>query len=323
MSPRAAVRDPARTGVVTSPDRLTELLSADPDPALHGRPIGAAQAAEEASSQGRHRRGQVPVFTVPESLRSVDLRVGSRAVRGMLVIAVVVIAVLLGRWWWTSNAATAEPGDRIAVSPTGSAAAVESAEEKNEDGTGPAGLRAFPSAPTGQDDAVASPAVPATVLVHVAGQVRAPGVVEVKNGSRVIDAILAAKGFTKDADQASLNLARTVVDGEQVWVGKPGEEPPDSARAVVPGDSSAAGPAMGADGKAGGTGTSGAMLVNLNTATQAELEELPGIGPVTAERMIAWRQEHGKFSIVEELLEVSGIGERTFAQLQPLVTVGQ
>ena len=64
------------------------------------------------------------------------------------------------------------------------------------------------------------------------------------------------------------------------------------------------------------------MLVNLNAATQAELEELPGIGPVTAERMLAWRQAHGKFTMVEELLEVSGIGERTFAQLQPLVTVG-
>lgn len=322
MSLRAAARGRSRAGVANGPDPLTEVLGASRDPAPHGRPIDAALAAEEASSQSRHRRAHVPMFTVPESLRSVDLRVGFRAVRGMLVIAVVVIAVLLGRWWWTSNAATAEPGDRIAVSPTGSAAAGELAEEGNGGGTGPAGLSAHPSAPSGQDDAVASPTMSATVLVHVAGQVRAPGVVEVKNGSRVIDAIRAANGFTKDADQASLNLARTVVDGEQVWVGKPGEEPPDSARVVVPGGSSAPGPATGAGGTAGSTGTSGAMLVNLNAATQAELEELPGIGPVTAERMLAWRQAHGKFTMVEELLEVSGIGERTFAQLQPLVTVG-
>lgn len=157
------------------------------------------------------------------------------------------------------------------------------------------------------------------MLVHVVGHVAAPGVVELLPGARVVDAVDAAGGLTSGADPGSVNMARVVVDGEQVWVGAPGEEPP-------PGWSAAAGPAgattpAGAGGGVGGT-EAGTAPVDLNRATQADLEELPGIGPVTAGRILAWREEHAGFTAVEELLEVSGIGDRTLEQLAPLVTVG-
>jgi competence protein ComEA len=151
--------------------------------------------------------------------------------------------------------------------------------------------------------------------VHVTGQVTEPGVVELAVGDRVVDAVRAAGGFTTDADQSRLNLARPLVDGEQVWVGRPGEEPPLLAplAGAAPGSSGGTAPT--------GEAATAAPLLDLNAANQAQLEELPGIGPVTAGRILAWRDEHERFSTVEELMEVSGIGERTFAQLEPVVTV--
>ena len=149
--------------------------------------------------------------------------------------------------------------------------------------------------------------------MHVTGAVAEPGVVTVPAGSRVVDAVRAVGGVTDEADQSTLNLARPLVDGEQVWVGRPGETPP-----VAPGPLPRAG---GDPGDAGPGGAPSAPL-DLTAATQADLEELPGVGPVTAGHILSWREEHGRFSTVEELLEVSGIGERTLAQLEPLVTVG-
>src|SRR5690606_24242269 len=151
-----------------------------------------------------------------------------------------------------------------------------------------------------------------TLVVHVAGEVLEPGVVTVPVGSRVVDAVRAAGGLTEEADESTLNLARLLVDGERVWVGLPGETPP-----VAPG------PVGDAPSGGGGGGAAGpAAPLDLNAATQADLEELPGVGPVTAGHILAWRDQHGRFSSVDELLEVSGIGERTLAQLEPLVTVG-
>jgi competence protein ComEA len=147
---------------------------------------------------------------------------------------------------------------------------------------------------------------PATVLVHVAGEVQQPGVYELAAGDRVIDAIEAAGGVTESADADALNYARPLVDGEQVYVPKPGEAPPAAEGAGVSGG-----------GSAGGQGG----LVNLNTATSAELETLPRIGPAMAQRIIDYRDQHGGFTSVDELLEVAGIGEATYAGLKDLVTV--
>lgn len=155
--------------------------------------------------------------------------------------------------------------------------------------------------PVGVDDP--SPSAAAEVVVDVAGKVRRPGIVRLPVGSRVIDAITAAGGPRRGVDLIALNLARVLVDGEQVVVGIAAPPGVAASAAAVPGSS-----ATGA-------------LVNVNTATQAELETLPGIGPVTAQAILQWRMENGAFTAVDELMEVSGIGEATLAEIAPHVTV--
>ena len=146
-------------------------------------------------------------------------------------------------------------------------------------------------------------ATPATVLVHVAGWVRHPGVFELPEGDRVVDAIEAAGGPRRGADLGALNLAAMLVDAQQVLVPKRGR--PEAA------------------GTAPSPGTSGASgdLVNVNTATAADLETLPGIGPVLAEAIVAYRDEHGPFTSVDQLEDVSGIGPVTLGEIRGLVTV--
>ena len=140
------------------------------------------------------------------------------------------------------------------------------------------------------------------LIVDVTGKVRRPGIVELPAGSRVIDALKAAGGARPRVDTGTLNLARILVDGEQIVVGGPA----GASGPAVPGGPGS--PATGA-------------LVSLNTADQAALESLPGVGPVTAAAILQWRTEHGPFTAVEQLLEVSGIGEATLAELQPHVTL--
>ena len=139
------------------------------------------------------------------------------------------------------------------------------------------------------------------------GRVARPGVVRLPTGSRVKDAVAAAGGAARGADLSTLNLARVVTDGEQVVVG-------DRSSGGLPGS------APPTDGRRPGS-RPGRAAVNLNSATLAELDGLPHIGPVLAQRILDFRTEHGRFASVDELNEVSGIGEKTFADLQPLVTV--
>ena len=146
---------------------------------------------------------------------------------------------------------------------------------------------------------------PAVVVVDVAGKVRRPGIVKLPVGARVVDAIEAAGGARRGVDLSQLNLARVLVDGEQVVVGIP---PPGGVAAPA---ASAPGAPSGAAGP----------LVNINSATQSQLEELPGVGPVTAAAILQWRSDNGAFTAVDELLEVSGIGDATLAKIAPFVTL--
>jgi competence protein ComEA len=148
--------------------------------------------------------------------------------------------------------------------------------------------------------------------VHVVGQVNRPGLVRLPAGSRVADAIEAAGGARRGADLAALNLARLVVDGEQVHVPKPGEAPAAGGTGV---------PGAAGGVSAGGAGGAGGPLVSLNTADVAALDTLPGVGPVLAQRIVDWRTEHGRFTSVDELGEVSGIGDKLMSQLRPKVTL--
>nr|WP_246085807.1 ComEA family DNA-binding protein [Pseudonocardia hydrocarbonoxydans] len=150
--------------------------------------------------------------------------------------------------------------------------------------------------PTRPDEPV--PAGP--LVLSVSGKVARPGLIELPDGSRVADALEAAGGALPGTDLSALNLARRVVDGEQIAVGVPAA--PDAA------------PAGGPAAAAGGP-------VDLNTATEAQLDALPGVGPVTAARILEWRERNGRFTRVEQLREIEGIGERRFAQLRDLVAV--
>jgi len=143
------------------------------------------------------------------------------------------------------------------------------------------------------------------LVVDVAGKVRRPGIAILAPGARVVDALEAAGGARRGVDLGPLNLARPVVDGEQILVGVPQPIGAAAAAAAPP----------------SGVATTQGVLVNINTAGQAELETLPGVGPVTAQAILTWRTEHDGFAAIEELLDVQGIGEATLAQLAPHVTV--
>jgi competence protein ComEA len=148
----------------------------------------------------------------------------------------------------------------------------------------------------------------ARVTVHVAGAVAKPGVYDLAGGARVIDAIEAAGGGAPDADLNRLNLAAKVADGQRVLVQRVGEAAP-------------AGSASAGGSGSGGGSADPSGLVNLNSATQAELEALPGIGPSLAGSIITERERRGGFRSVNELRDVRGIGEKRFADLKDKVTI--
>lgn len=157
-------------------------------------------------------------------------------------------------------------------------------------------------------------AATAGVVVHVLGAVRRPGLVTLQSGDRVQDAIDAAGGLTAKADPGELNLAQAVTDGQQIVVGTE-----DKPAGEVRDGTSTAGSAGSAGNGAGGAGSG--QPVNLNTASLVQLEELPGVGPVMAGKIVAWRTENGRFSRIEELQEIDGVGPKTYAKLAPLCRV--
>ena len=192
------------------------------------------------------------------------------------LIAVVVLIAAVGVW---RHAATREHSQALAQS--------SSEGEESE----AASVVAGPSAPPSSGEH-------ADVVVYVSGAVASPGVLTLPSSSRVIDAITAAGGATPEADLESINLARIIVDGEQIRVGVVGESPP---------------PTSSAAGSNAGTGT----CVRLATATETELQTLPGIGPALAQRIISYRATHPRLSSVEELDDVPGIGPSLIDKIRP------
>jgi competence protein ComEA len=219
-----------------------------------------------------------------------------------LAIVAVVVAASLAVGAWHVMRASAEP-ERVPVS----APVLDEALSPTADGSDGTTQETPPGA--SQAGPAASPGAPETeIVVDVVGRVRKPGIAVLTAGSRVVDALKAAGGLRPGTRPDGLNLARPLVDGEQIVVGR--SSVPPAAGATVPGASSSSLP---------GGATGG--LVNLNTADAAALDTLPGVGPVTAAAILEWRAQHGGFTAVEELLEVSGIGEATLAEIAPHVTV--
>lgn len=157
-----------------------------------------------------------------------------------------------------------------------------------------------PSSAPATSPAAAQPATVATVTVHVVGEVRRPGVYELPGGARARDAVEAAGGLLGDADQAAVNLARVVADGEQIAVPRQGEA----------GSSASGGP---------GASPGLPAKVDLNTATAEQLDALPGIGPATATKIVSDRTANGPFRTVDDLMRVPGIGPAKFDALKDLV----
>jgi competence protein ComEA len=176
-------------------------------------------------------------------------------------------------------------------------------------GAGLAYMRARPAAavppPSGAVSASASPgssAGPAnSIVVDVVGAVHKPGVYDFAQGARVIDAVRAAGGFLPDAEPQAINLARPLVDGEQVVVPKKGETPPAAT--------------------GGGSAQQPGGKVNINSATASDFENLPGIGPVLAQKIVDYRDQHGPFRSIQDLMKVTGIGQKKFDSLSAYVTV--
>ena len=254
-------------------DHTRVVPSRRPAPPIEDPPVEAMPALEPpvVPRPGRHaarRRWAPPAVRLPE-LGAPQLAV---------VAVIVAVGIALTAWWVVRDQAA--PVEPAASQPP---------------------VSAEPLA-TNATSAIGAAETEGTVTVDVTGKVRRPGIVVLDAGARVVDALDAAGGERTGVDLTGLNLARVLVDGEQIVVGAPQATVP-----VAPSGSSAP--------------SAPTTLVNLNTASQAELETLPDVGPVTALAILTWRDEHGGFTSVDELLEVDGIGETTLSNLAPYVTV--
>ncbi|PZF59498.1 hypothetical protein DEJ23_00090 [Curtobacterium sp. MCSS17_008] len=231
----------------------------------------------------------------------------------VVTVALVVVAVgTLGAR--SSGGVTVTSGPSVAGTP--GAAATGPAAGRSRDG---ADGRAASDGPGASASASSSPSV---VAVYVLGAVARAGVVDVPDGTRVDAVLERAGGATADADLARLNLARPVVDGERLYVPRVDEpEVPEALGPDVGGATGSGSPAGSGTGSPAAGADSADSVVDLNAADQVTLETLPGIGPALAARILAWREEHGGFSSVEDLLEVSGIGDGRFAELRDRVRV--
>jgi len=229
----------------------------------------------------------VSFSSAPDPSRGPRWRVGVGAAV-VLVLAALVVTVVV------SALSTAGGAGTIAVTSPPSSGASDAVAG------GPDG------APSGGVEAAGG-----VLFVHVHGAVVSPGLYELPAGSRVVDVVAAAGGFGDGADQAGVNLARPVVDGEQLRVPAVGE--PAAEAAEGGGAGGAAEPASG--------GAAAGGAVDLNLADDAALQSLPGVGPATAGAILDWREENGVFRSVDDLLGVPGIGEKTLERLRPLVTV--
>jgi competence protein ComEA len=203
--------------------------------------------------------------------------------RGELVgLVVVVVATLGGAALWYTRSLPKPVEIRAAVAP-----AIAPAVTPSGTASGPVAVSASPEAPP--------------LIVDVAGAVRKPGVYEFHDGDRVVDAIEAAGGPTRKASLDALNLAAPLTDGVQIFV--PVAVPAGAGIPAAPGASAPPAP------------------VNINTASATELEALPGIGEVIAQRIVDYRTQNGPFASVDALLDVSGIGDATLGDIRDLVTV--
>lgn len=263
------------------------------------------------------------------------IRVGRRTVVAVAMAGAVVLVAVVAGWVLSRGPVVDEPAvdallvdaDRVGVAAGGAGAGGENVGEWDGAGPGGAGDGGVGSGGVGGgagNGGAGDGAVPAEIIVSVVGMVHHPGVVTVPGTARVADAVNAAGGMLPEASPASVNLAAPLADGEQILVG------PDPLPELSTGGTSAGAPGGGAAGAggagggeagAGGGGADGGGLVNINTASEAELETVTGIGPATAKKIVAHREQHGPFTSVDQLEEVPGIGPAKLEGMRAEVTV--
>lgn len=279
-----------------------ELASVRGDPVVGHQHTRIRQEAV-AESSSWDDAVEVPPVPVPGRHASRRLADRVRLTPAHLAVVAVVVALGVGIAAWLAVRSQAEPVPVAPLTPVSEPLADVPAVDGSAAAAGSGATSTRSSAEESATSGGVADSTAEDLTVDVAGKVRSPGIAVLPPGSRVVDALEAAGGARRGVDLTSLNLARPLVDGEQILVGV-------TAPAGVP----------ATVGDPGSATTAGA-LVNLNTADPPTLETLPGVGPVTAGAIISWRDQHGGFSAVEELLEVDGIGDATLAQIAPHVTI--
>jgi competence protein ComEA len=237
-----------------------------------------------------------------------------------LVVVLAMIAAALGVLWveaagvqGASAQLSSDGAGKVVVPPVGETPVGEAPPAGAVAAMAATEAASVPASPGGSSPGGSSPG--SSVMVHVVGAVKNPGVFTLAQGSRVFQAIDAAGGALPAAGLSALNLAAPLSDGVQIMVPTKDE----AASMAAPGVGVV--PGAGVPGSGTVPGVQGSGLVNLNTATAADFEALPGVGPVLAERIVAWRTDHGSFTSVEGLNAVTGIGPKLLAGLRDLVTV--
>ena len=264
------------------------------------------------------------------------IRVGRRTVVAVAMAGAMVLVAVVAGWVLSRGPVVDEPAvdalladaDRVGVAAGGAGVGGENVGEWDGAGPGGAGNGGVGSGGAGGgagNGGAGDGAVPAEIIVSVVGMVHHPGVVTVAGTARVADAVNAAGGMLPEASPASVNLAAPLVDGQQILVGPdplPELSTGGTSAGAPGGAASAAGGAGGGEaGAGGGSAGGGGGLVNINTASEAELETVTGIGPATAKKIVAHREQHGPFTSVDQLEEVPGIGPAKLEGMRAEVTV--
>ncbi|MFC9788563.1 ComEA family DNA-binding protein [Rhodococcus sp. NPDC127528] len=260
-----------------------------------GGPVDGTPAAEPAEQAGPRPDWLEPAGP-PTRLRA-RFAPGRRGVVALVVVGVAAAGVgAVGAW-----------RDRPVAHAVAPLPAVEMAGGEASEPVSPPTPTAQPVPPPAPD-----------MVVSVVGLVHAAGLVHLPTGARIADALAAAGGAREGADLLGLNLAQKLADGDQVLVGL---APPDGGAVTVGSGTVGAGATAPGAATASGGGPAAGAKVNLNTATVEQLDALPGVGPVTATAIVSWRQSNGRFTDVEQLGEVDGIGPGRLQKLRDLVTV--
>ena len=307
--PASAARSPVGLGwVPAAPEGLRPRPKADLEPGTgadggHEPAATRHQGTSRGPSRrpGRHRAVPDRAGTLGASLREWRHRVRLGAVVAVLALVgsgAVVFAVRVAAAQRAAEPVAVGPRSALQSRTTTAAAFGSSATPGSMGSAGPSGTGALPGSSAGAS-------ATGRIIVHVVGEVSRPGIVLLPVGARVTDAVDAAGGALPSGQLERVNLARVVADGEQVHVPAAGEP-------LLPGGVGATGPLAAPTAPA---------VVDLNRADLAQLDSLPGVGPVLAQRILDWRRAHGRFTSVDELGEVSGIGEQLLRQLAPRVTV--